>query len=91
PGRYTRLIGLLIGTAVYFIIMREISSILILLITLSCVSIAHDLDPSKRHAVVPNPSVPLSKSRKIFSVCLLVFIVLLFPLSFDNLIFGIGF
>lgn len=86
PGRFTRLIGLIIGGVCFFLLTGQLD----LLVALSCTGAMSDLDRKKRVEVVPNPTVPLTKGRKIFALTLIGLIIILFPLTFNNLIYGIG-
>ena len=85
-GRYTRIVGLIVGGVIFMVLTGRIT----LLVSLGCLAVAQDLDPSKRVEDVPDPTVPLTLSRKVFAVCLLVLLILLFPLTFENLIYGIA-
>ena len=49
-----------------------------------------ELNPNERVSSVPIPIVPLTKSRKIFALFFLGLFVLLWPLTFNRLLFGIS-
>ncbi|MHA1285658.1 MAG: site-2 protease family protein [Promethearchaeota archaeon] len=85
PNKYTRLVGFIIGAVIFSILTRFFTFILIL----SCFSATKDLDEDSTE--IANPTIPITRSRKIFSLFLIIIIILLFPLSYDNLLYGIGF
>jgi membrane-associated protease RseP (regulator of RpoE activity) len=85
PYRFTKLIGMGIGIIIWIIIFQDFWMFALLGLPGAI------RDINERLETVPNPTVSLTKSRKLIAICFIGIFIILWPLSFDQLIFGIGF
>jgi Zn-dependent protease len=87
PGRFTKLIGMLIAIIIWLLLDIQ----LWMFAFLGFPGAIRDLSPDQRPETVPNPILPLTRSRIVVAVCFIGFFIILWPLSFDRLIFGISY
>ena len=87
PNRFTKLIGLIIGIVIWIIL--DIQLWMIALVGLS--GAINDISSNQKVSSIPNPTIPLTKLRKIVAMLFIGFFILLWPLTFNRLLFGIGF
>jgi membrane-associated protease RseP (regulator of RpoE activity) len=87
PGRFTKLIGMLIAILIWLLLDIE----LWMFAFWGLPGAMRDLSPDQRPEAVPNPIVPLTRFRKMVALCFIGFFIVLWPISFDRLIFGIGY
>ncbi|MDD1777269.1 MAG: site-2 protease family protein [Candidatus Helarchaeota archaeon] len=87
PYRFTKLLGFVIG----LIIFLFLSTYLLFFALFGLFGAINDLNPQVRSDDTPNPMIPLKRSRKILAITILGLFVLLFPLTFNNLMYGFGF
>lgn len=86
PSKYTGLVGLIIGVVIILILDWELYFIALI----GASSVCLQLGKKSKVSDVPNPTVKLKNFRKIIALCLVVLFIVLFPLSFDNLLYGFG-
>ncbi|NVM29027.1 MAG: site-2 protease family protein [Candidatus Helarchaeota archaeon] len=87
PYRFIKLIGLGIGCLIFLFL----NPYLLWFAFIGLPGAVMDLNPEIKSENIPNPIVPLTKSRKIYAACIIGIFILLFPLTFNNLFFGFGF
>ncbi|MEJ2251423.1 MAG: site-2 protease family protein [Candidatus Lokiarchaeota archaeon] len=86
PIRFVRLIGLIIGTVIFLSLNFNLFYIALFGIPGAC----NDFNSKSKLNDVPNPTVKLKRSRIILACCLVFIFITLYPLTFNNLIFGFG-
>ena len=87
PGKYTRCIGTILGA----ILLISLSSNLYYFAIFGLPGAMTELNSDKKTYEIPNPMAKFKVSRKIFAIGLMGLFILLYPLSYDNLLFGFGF
>ncbi|MHA1230316.1 MAG: site-2 protease family protein [Candidatus Helarchaeota archaeon] len=87
PYKYTKLIGLGISA----IILLYLDPYMLFFIVLGLSGALNDLNQNAKRKDIPYPPAKFTKSRKIIALSLVFIFIILFPLSFDNLLYGIGY
>ncbi len=87
PYKFTKLLGVGIGCLIF----GFLSIYLVWFAVMGLPGAMLDLNPTAKTTDIPNPTTPLTKSRKICAICIIGIFILLFPLTFTNLFSGFGF
>lgn len=91
PKPYIRIIGTIVGFLIFLTLNPYLMALSVLPNLLICISQYSLLQSRKsEEEEIPNPTIPLTNSRKIFALCLILLFILLYPLSYDNIIYGFG-
>jgi len=93
PHPATKFIGIIVGFVIFiFLDPYLISFSTFPIILLCCLQmLSFQAIKGKNKEETPFPMIPLTRNRKIFALSLLFMFIILFPLSYDNLFYGIGF
>lgn len=86
PTRYIRTIGLLIGMVILISLNFQLFYIGIFGLPGACA----ELNKETKSYEIPNPIAKLKKSRIILAIGLVLIFIILYPLTFDNLLYGFG-
>ncbi|MHA1295227.1 MAG: site-2 protease family protein [Promethearchaeota archaeon] len=84
PKSYSKLIGTLIGAIILLILNFEF----LWLVWFSLIGSINSLNRKNISSIIPNPIKPLTKSRIYLGLLTIILFILLYPLSFENLIYG---
>jgi Zn-dependent protease len=86
PTRYIRTIGLLIGMGILISLDFQLFFIGIFGLPGACA----ELNKETKSYEVPNPTTKLKKSRILLALGLILIFIILYPLTYDNLLYGFG-
>jgi Zn-dependent protease len=87
PSKYTRCVGLIIGA----VLLLSLSWDMYYIVIFGLPGATMEFNSESKSYEVPNPMVEFKKSRKLFAFCLIGIFIMLYPLTYDNLLFGFGF
>lgn len=92
PGPSVKFIGGLIGLVIFVLLNPMLLSLFVLPQLLICCAMYSNLQArlGRNQNEVPNPTVPLTRSRKIIALILIPLFIMLSPLNYLNVIFGFG-
>ncbi|MFX0135007.1 MAG: site-2 protease family protein [Candidatus Hodarchaeota archaeon] len=92
PNPAAGIIGMIIGFLIFLSLHPNLLVLSILPSLLLCCSnyMIFQSQREDKKDEFPNPTIPLTKSRKISALLLIPIFILLYPLTYDNIIFGFG-